>query len=1136
MSIPSRENSFGKAQPLPIQAPKGVVRSIDADMERGVQQAQKFTPRLGLPVPVGVLAPIPVAVAPVVVPVPKVEPLPQEPQYRLLKPLSVKETFSAMSGPVHLTPAETAKRLQILQNIESELVADFEYFKRQGFNKLYLTELYNCIFSINHQAFNILITDYFDKKFTQEISEIVKVEKSVFFRMRPDREIIEYINNEFELCSELEKEIAELQLKLNDVLKFIGETKAERLLIPEMLEENAALLNPTKMEFLHEKERVKGIRPPTEYEAKVEVLRTFCRNIVQHGLQSARWQEFSKEKFEKIVEDLKEAEFADYEMKEIRRNVLRAYKDTLSRVKNRIKNLYTKRFEKDLHAFKIGDLALLDLCAHFKTHGNEFINSLKDKEFLLKNIDFKENIVRFYNEPTYKYNTDEDLYFYNPEWPPFREQILDPAIFYDQGSKAKLFHSFEKLLTSFEKVINIHDKGIDPYYFETVDGTLNKINNMVLFLLDRLGPLKLTPEVKKLNDSHQMTVMYIDHYELIMRRIKEIYHDDACEGPLRVYLRKMFERNQENEIKQKIISEPFKEIMARFELNRNAYHTQEFWADLSMRLYRFSQKFFSETTDNNFIQSFIQSLNLVQENINFIYKEIIDFNAKQMMQGFLNDIEIKIPKDIQKKIGVNEVKDFLNERHVTREGMIVEEALQQYIQEDNADYDNYLHTKYLDARQKILEVYMANKFNELFRIDPINNFTRVTFTDTQEEYYLNIPVYFQTKVEEVKIVKPPPFVYVRFPPGDPKKVPLVHVIEDEPLKVEIDREFKYLKQNPDELKWQQIYTKFFDKLTLEQFINLLFRRRVIIHQGRYYEYVDQITLTMPEGAAITKERAAQVSSIEDSIAKGFGYSKYSLGSKRKLPFPIPFSSGEINADTIISCYLLSPKHLINFSKTSSEGIPGSDAFFVVTATDIIEQTNGVEVKWSVAIEWIKSSMIKPILESKVPDEAKKSVMDWATVAEEVIRTNKPEEEVKKPDVVELDIEMANYRENPVFLKKVEALNFKAAQEAEEEYRHRSAAEQFKVNFQFEKAKEKAIAYGANAALAKGVNESMTSWDIIPPRLKKANPEEIDKVEINSFDGLEYVEKVNELDDSEKRKAYIAMGIFVVALILKAFVL
>lgn len=114
------------------------------------------------------------------------------------------------------------------------------------------------------------------------------------------------------------------------------------------------------------------------------------------------------------------------------------------------------------------------------------------------------------------------------------------------------------------------------------------------------------------------------------------------------------------------------------------------------------------------------------------------------------------------------------------------QALQDYINDDNKDYEDFLHTKYIDARQRIYEVYLANRFVELYRIEPVNNFTRVTFYPSKEEYYLNIPAYFKTNVNEKILPKPAPFVYVKFPPVDPKKIPGVHIIEDEALMVELD--------------------------------------------------------------------------------------------------------------------------------------------------------------------------------------------------------------------------------------------------------------------------------------------------------------------------------------------------------------
>ena len=189
-----------------------------------------------------------------------------------------------------------------------------------------------------------------------------------------------------------------------------------------------------------------------------------------------------------------------------------------------------------------------------------------------------------------------------------------------------------------------------------------------------------------------------------------------------------------------------------------------------------------------------------------------------------------------------------------------------------------------------------------------------------------------------------------------------------------------------------------------------------------------------------------MSTVEDSMKKGFGYSKYSLTSKMDLPFPIPFTSGAITSDSIISLYLLSTRHLISVTKSVSTGIPGSDSFELYIATDVMEQTNGTEVKWSYGLVWVKTSMLKPIVEMKLPGEIEKVIKDYAAIADEVTLNNKPEVEVKRPDVIEREIEYPNIRNNPVFLKKVEQLNVAVAIDEEEELKPKNAIEIFNENF------------------------------------------------------------------------------------------
>lgn len=1035
--------------------------------------------------------------------------------------------------PKPVKPSEL-RQLEIntdaLARMEEDLTQDFDYFKRQAYNKLYVTELMNCIFSVNHQTFNILLTDYFDKKFSQALADIVKIDKLALFKLRPESLVVDYVNNEFELCDELEKEIALLQQQLKEVLAYVDEAKKEHLLTPEMIGgPDGKIVDPVAMAYIHEQELKQGYRLPTKYEAKTEELRLFCQKLVQHGIQSANWQQLAREKFEKITEELKDIEIEEWEQRTFRKSTLRSYKDTLARVRNRLKIVYSKRFDKDLRAFRLGDANLLSVCDHFKEYLEKFISQLKQKESKLKNVDFKQTVEETYNDLATQ--EGDYVFLYNPEWPPFRDSIMDPN---ELENKEKVRKSFGRLISCLKGCIDKKEDGLDKYFFETLDGLLNKLNNMVLFLLGRLGPLRMIEEGTVFNDSHQMTAMYIEHFEFILDKLKEAYHKHVCEGPIRKYLKAMHEKNEENEARSKLIKVPFQEIEERFITGIAGYETREFWEDLSMRIYRFCHILYSETKDNNFVRAYVDALKGVLGCMNEISEEIIAFSKNQMTQGFIKGKKLVNLYEIKEKISRQDIFDFLTYSSMAKDFM--PPHLKSYMEDDNKDFENYVDAKYLDARNKIYEVYLANQFRELYRIEPIKPFTRVTFLESQEEYYLNIPVYFKVDIGEAKVSKIPKFEYVAFPKSKEEKKPGVHIVEDEALKTELNREFKYLDQKPEELKYEQVYSKFFEKLNMEQWINLIFRKRNIIHQGKYYDYVDQISFTHDEGSEVVNERMPQVSCVEDIMKKGFGYCKYSLTIKKKLPFPIPFSSGFITNDSIINVYLLSKKHMISVSKSASEGIPFADSFFIIVVTDVVEQSDGIEVKWSLALDWKRSTMVKPILESQVPGEAKKQVMTWSQIAEEVIRTNKPEEEVERPDVVEVDIEMANFRTNPVFIKKVEELNIKAAIHEQEEMKVKSPLEIFKENFQFEKAKADAIAVGTQGATAKGLSDSMTSWDIIPARLRNSDPLDDDGlIERNSFDGIEFIEKVNELDESEKKKAYFVLLFLAFLFLYKLFI-
>lgn len=1031
-----------------------------------------------------------------------------------------------------------------LHALRQTILEDFSYIKNQFTYKVYLTELLNTIFSTNHQLLNILLLDYFDRKFSSEISSVLLSDKAVYFKLRPERKLIEYLNNELELLNQLEEEVKLLETQLTDVLKVVDYAISHQV-------QDVSLLNVSAITAVPKTE----LNVSNRYQQSVSYLRSICVRMVSHGLQSAKWQEVTKEKFEEVVEQAKSAEFDEYTTRTKYKLHLRKYKDTVLRIKSFLKNLYLSRNSKDMTMIKLADRLLRENCEHFRNYFTGYIEHLREKEFSLASLDHKSQVRRNYAEGV-NLTGSKDLLEYDPEWPPFKTEIQNPEFFRQKGSIRKLATSFEKLLRSVETVIKKREEGIDQYYFSTLEAVLDKISRMELFITSRLEDLVIGGENQIKQEAHHMTFVYIEHFEFVLARLRTIYQEIICDGPLRKYIDSQFAKSQENKLKSHQLRSMFQVLKEKFDQGQSSYKVPEFWSELSLGIFRFCQGFFNETTENNLIYALIALFTEIIKELTAIEEEICSFTQRQMMRGF-SDKELPPGRTASsRKFSRKEVLGFLSDEN---RQLFSDPVFERDTVRENERFEAILDQRITDSKARIYALFAANKFKELFRIEPEPPFSKVRFLSSGEEFFINIPYYFEVKIEEHVKPKRPKFVYQRFPPVDKRKAEAAggHVQEDEPLKVELDREFKYLNQKPEELKWEQIHTKFFEKLTLEQFINYFVRSRNLLYKGRFYDYMDQITLTLTEGSGILEDKKAQVSCVEDIMKKGFGYAKYTMRSFRVPPFPIPFSESEITTQSEISQYLLSPMHLINIVRNSTTGIPFSDTFKLMIATDIIQQSNGVEVKWSFAMHWIKSTMIKGILESQVPGQAKKELEKWCEVAEVIMKTNPSDSEIPRPEDDKPDVAQANPLDNPVFNKKVPELNnIAAAPHTEVSETEQSRVEEWKAQFQFEDAREQAIGHGIDAAMEGAKREGETDWELIPKRVKKTRKHHSGRHNLShsrsswahnknssgvwdeddSFEteGQDKGEHMSILDKSEETRGYIVLGFMAFAVLTKVF--
>ena len=827
----------------------------------------------------------------------------------------------------------------------------------------------------------------------------------------------------------------------------------------ELLDE--AFLEVEKLELL--KKEILEFKPEDPaYKSKCQELRDHCTNQ-RFTLQDFRYQEQFKTAFEKLVKDLKELEAANYDEKKKNREKVRGFKDGIARFKTRLANLYCKRLELDHKMYSFANLSLALQCETLKSYFAEYLEKIKFQNFF--DIDLRTKVCQFYQDT----KDVEEYYPYSPHWPPFKDFIAT-----DKFKRQKMQASFIRLLKAIELALNSTLQIDIQNYFKLIETVLTKIEKMVGFMMARL---KTVTFADKHIDVHRYTAACIHHFYALLKKLANIYQE-ICSGHLKRYFTNfdITSKKQAVEAKKEIISE----LKARLDSQPEAYFTLEFWNNLSLQTYHVLQHIYDQREEKTYVDALTSTFRLASKQMEEVVATINQFQ-----------------RDL--------------------------ECIMDQVQEDNKLYEEYLQTKYMDARSKVYDLYKVHKFEELFKIDPVNNFTRVRFPHLNEEYFLNIPSYFMKKLEQNEAPKRPKFEFVKFPHEEAKGKgkPAVEepVIEDESLKNELDREFKYFTPSPEEIKWQQIHTKFFDKLNMEQFLNLFIRARNLLYKGKHYDYMDQIVLTKDEGASILKDKTAVVSSLEDIMKKGRGYAKYSLKSRRKLPFPIPFTDGAVTSDSTISCFLLSNKHLVNLVKNSSNGIPTADSFLVLVATDVSEQTNGVEVKWSCALQWLKSSFLKSILESKVPDEAKKNIEEWVEAAEEVLRQNKPEVEIERPKLPEEETVKIDFTNNPVFFKQVEELN--SQQDATDD-RFDEPTDFYKSRYCFDTAKDITV-----HNIVKNVirPEHISDWHVI----KKHSPFEEEDVD-RSFQGQENEDDVNELDDTQRSTAYITLAFLALSIL------
>lgn len=998
--------------------------------------------------------------------------------------------------------------------MEQSLLEDFEYFRTQSSLKLKLTETINTIFSLCHQTYSILNRAYFE-----QCSQYkgFKLDKYEFLLLKPTLPIIEYINNELDLSENLELDIKKLEQERAQVAGFIrGQAGAEA--------GEDSVMNLSLSSIRGQSQVLQqGAREPqvSEYQRRTEEFREFCRKVAKHGLTDFQWQVKLKVEFERRVAELKQAELEHFEEKNRKKKVIRQYKDTMTNAKNKIENIYLNRLTTDLEFFKTADKHILQMSQQLEAYFKRIVQELTPTAQLSN----KAQVLKLYSSDS------EEILDYNPEWPPFRDIISDEMQFSKRGIQRKLIASFGRLIGSFESSMNFTGFGSRSNDLVHFESGLDLLGQTVDKLTEKLAGILDEDALEEFN-CHHITEGYKRHYDRILLLLRDLLYKIVAHGPLRRFIEEMKMENSDMSgtgfIGSKLLA-----IQNKYKQYPHSYGAAEFWNELSLMIYRFNQDFFEDNMRSTALtRMFLETLELAIQRLKSIGQEILEFN-KEAIQ-FQSNKGVPARKPEKKPVVAMKAK-LASTTSKKRDGSlfmenssIVKSELLEYLDEDTHDFKENLNKKYQDAKSTLLAVYKGDKFSESFTIKPEQNMVKVTFLERYEEIFLNIPAYFHSKIKEVAAApERPKFVYIELPKPDEKNPTLSS--DDNDLKEECDREFKYFKQDKEDMNWKPIHETFFENMTMNVFVNLLSRDIPIKYQNEFFENIEEISLTRHAGS-ITQKKKELVGKIDDCIKKGSGFCKFVISGNRPLPVKLPFFPDTVVTDTIVHAYLLSPKHFVKIAKNISHDAPGTDCFYMCLAADVTEQSNGIQMKWNYCLKFFKSTMLKMGLEMAFPGEIKKNLIEYIDIVKEVWPATDPKNPALPP-VKKEEIKHQNVAENPVFFKDIPLLN-KLHKEQQEQLGKPEDTEFNMKKIGFER--NKAIRQNAIPGKAgKQMDQLFSQWSIL-----KSKPEDHvdvkDKEDEMSFEKEEGGNFDYKLDESEKKRAYIVIGFMMLMTLLKVF--
>lgn len=476
------------------------------------------------------------------------------------------------------------------------------------------------------------------------------------------------------------------------------------------------------------------------------------------------------------------------------------------------------------------------------------------------------------------------------------------------------------------------------YHYLNILSSLQRMHGVILSKRQEIEYSRVRPD----DCAHPLTREYIVFYQKLVGNLMTILADSFYGNPLHKVLIDVLQvRN--NFFDQMKIN--FQAIKAKFKESKQNYYIAEYWETLSSMIYDFMERVYTNNVH--------QKLRINES----VLQMVIDFRLK--IQGL-----------------AKEISDF----HATFDEGIIS---------GNSNYQKLILDCYNSYIKSLKDHYMTVKIEEGYRLAFEKQLMNFNFNPNFIEP--NLPI------EYTLLIGIPVPETTGSDPWKISEAAKAIKTDNDVFKQDLDRNFQYFIKG--DYNWVKLKSFKIPEYSMEDYLNMFLRARVIKVGSKYYPAFPYFFMDRCKETPISVENW-EPSMDKEILPKGFGKTSLHVVKEKEAKIKIPFMPSTFTSIQDNVFYMLNPRHTLQFTKTVSKGLPGSDTFYVLFCIETIDidEPNQVFINLSFAHVITASSMLESTIREAVPKEVAHSAEVLENCIFEAVRENNPKVAEKDPSV------------------------------------------------------------------------------------------------------------------------------------------